>query len=148
MVPKTKMATTEPEAKFGPPGLALGAVHPSLSTEPAVSAAKPGKRPPALPPLASQFHILPLLLFLLCVRIFFSLSCSESIAHFWGACVWGHGPNLLSCECLVSRGPAVLRGAGRLPALETQLLREVRQFPYLSSGPTAESQGPVGRDAG
>lgn len=111
MVPKTKVPTTEPEAKRGPPGVPRGAARPSLFTESAVSAAKPSKCPPAVPPLASQFHIL----LLPCVYVFSSLSCSESVTHFWGAWVWGHGPNQLSPECLVRRGPAGLRGAWEAP---------------------------------
>lgn len=116
MVPKTKVPTMEPEAKRGPPGGAPAAARPSLFTEPAVSAAKPSKCPPAVPPLASQFHVLLLLLLLPCVYVFFSRSCSESVTRFWGPWVWGHGPNQLSPECLVRRGPAGLRGAWEAPS--------------------------------
>lgn len=87
MVPKTKMATTEPEARCGPPGLALGAARPSLFPEPAVSAAKPSKRPPAFPPLASQFDVLLLLLFLLCLCLFLAVLQLKYNSLLGGLCL-------------------------------------------------------------
>ena len=125
MVPKTKVPTMEPEAKHGLLGVPRGP-----RARPCSQSRQSALRSPAGVPLpsrlslpnftsfsfCSQLHVLLLLLLLPYVYVSFSRSCSESVTHFWGAWVWGHGPNQLSPDCLVRRGPAGLRGAWGAPS--------------------------------